>query len=118
MYYAVGVYLGLCYIKYDGVCARRTDPLPQIFLEVKNNWAKGHFYTLPAALSLSLWMMTKLEPAASVCHHLPTSNHDREKKKPEATNHQIYSCIFSHPCEQEQAPFSIIKKFLGQMLIS
>lgn len=80
MYYAVGVYLGLCYIKYDGVCARRTDPLPQIFLEVKNNWAKGHFYTLPAALSLSLWMMTKLEPAASVCHHLPTSNHDREKK--------------------------------------
>lgn len=67
--------------------------------------------------SLSMWMMTQLDSAASVCHHLPTSNHDGEKKSPRLPTTK-YSHTFSHPCEHEQTPFSITKNFLGQMLIS
>lgn len=75
--------------------------------------------TLPHTTSstLSMWMMTQLDSAASVCHHLPTSNHDGEKKSPRLPTTK-YSHTFSHPCEHEQTPFSITKNFLGQMLIS
>lgn len=44
---------------------------------------------------LSMWIMTHLVSAATVCHHLPTSNHDGGKKELTATYHQIFSRIFT-----------------------
>lgn len=49
----------------------RTHPLPQISLEVKNNWAKGLSHTHPAAFSLH----GDDDPARLSCLRLPPPTH-------------------------------------------
>ncbi len=116
MYYEVGVdFWPFLYRKYDWVSGEqiRCHRLLWMWKTTEPRDSPTHHQQH----SLSVWMMNQLDSAASVCHHLPTSNHDGGKKSPRLPTTK-YSCIFSHPCEHEQTPFSITKKFLGQMLIS
>lgn len=80
--------MGLCYINYDDECVcqeNRSTTTDVSRRGKKKSWA---WDTLLAALSLSLWMMNKWDPAAAVCHHLLTSN-----TKTKACSYRLQSIV-------------------------